>query len=88
MPLHLEDRYPDGSGFRIVDVMRSADELLKLAEDCRAQASITLDPDTKSAFTRLAHRYLKDVDDLQKRQSPSAAHSPVADGKPGSANGI
>ena len=66
MPLHLENELRDRRRFHLTRVNRSADEPLKLAEDCYGQAWISLDTEAKHAFMQSGDRPLKEADDLQR----------------------
>ncbi len=49
--------------------MSKVRELLNLAQECYAQARITINPETKRALTKMGDSYQKDADDLRRGQS-------------------
>ena len=51
-------------------------ELLKLAQDCYAQARITKDLEAKQTFIRLGDQHLKEADELQHGRSVVQAAFP------------
>jgi hypothetical protein len=49
--------------------MSKVREELRLAQDCYAQARITLDPDVKGALRKLGDRYLRQAEELKLRRA-------------------
>jgi hypothetical protein len=49
--------------------MPNVHELLKLAQDCFAQARITKDPEARRSFVKLGDEYMQEADDLRQDRS-------------------
>jgi hypothetical protein len=47
----------------------AADDLLKLAQDCFAQARVITNPDTKAELVRMGDQYLESADAMQRGQT-------------------
>jgi predicted HD phosphohydrolase len=63
--------------------MAKVDDLLKLAQDCYAQARATLHLSTKRHLVQMGDEYQKQADELQHRRAVIQAAFPKPGGKIG-----
>ena len=61
--------------------MDTVKKLLKLAQDCYAQARITLDPNNKRTLVQKGDQYLKEADEFQQGRAVVQAAFPKRDPK-------
>jgi hypothetical protein len=61
----------------------AADDLLKLAQDCYAQARVTTNPDIKAELVRMGDQYLESADAMQRGQTAIHTAFPKPGGKIG-----
>ena len=67
--------------------MSKVRNLLKLAQDCYAQARVTINRETKRALTEMGDNYLKEADELRRGRSVVRAAYPKSGSKIGGSPG-
>jgi hypothetical protein len=56
-------------------------ELLRLSQECHAQARVTINPATKRALKKMGDDYSREADELQRRRGVIQAAFPKSDAK-------